>query len=251
MDHAANPLATSPTNEYPPKLQSSGTADPVEDTESSSLRFLTQAPSAPTHVNDTRRTRGPPHGRHSLPLHPTEHPKEKFPDGISVPSLEQMFKGLLQAPRPVGDAPSALDQLRNIATYSWLNLLLVLVPISWAAVSDFPLILAVSCKQAVSHCFSYSPGSTLLYTLWYYPYSHEAAPHTFLRPPSTRDFTDPCSPCPLCVALYQPQSHNCLCPLIPCHRSTGCAPRVSRRRTHHPRRTGCWRFAQCNVRKYC
>ena len=166
MDHAA---ATSSTKDYRPKPQSSGMANPAESAETGGHHLLTRAPYAPTHANGTRRMRtrpGGPPGKLSLPFHPTENPKEKLPAGFPIPPLERMLKGLLQAPRPVGDAPSVLDQLRNIATYSWLNLLLVFVPISWAAVSDFPLILAVSCRQVVSHYLSYSPGSTLLCTLW-------------------------------------------------------------------------------------
>ena len=145
MDHAAISLATSSTKDYRPKPQPSGTAGPTGSAESSSHRLLTPAPSALTHVNGTRRTQprpgGPPRGKLSLPFHPTAHPKEKLPAGFLVPPLDKMFTGLLQAPRPVGDAPSVLDQLQNIATHSWLNLFLVFIPISWGAVSDFSLIL--------------------------------------------------------------------------------------------------------------
>ena len=48
--------------------------------------------------------------------------------------LKKILNGLLQPPETVEDAPSVLIQLRTIATYSWLNLLLVFIPISWAAV---------------------------------------------------------------------------------------------------------------------
>ena len=171
MDHATMggaPLTTtSSTKDYRPKVVLEG---PAESAESSGHRFLTRTLSAPTHAirrNGTRRTQthpgGPPYGKLSLPFHPTAHPKEKLPPGFPVPSLDRMFTGLLQAPRPVGDAPSVLNQLRNIATYSWLNLLLVFLPISWAAVSDFPLIWWL--RKAGS--LSYSSRPTLLCTLWH------------------------------------------------------------------------------------
>src|SRR5258706_15579673 len=151
------PLATttSPTKDHPPKPQSSETADPAESAESSGHHFLARARSARTNAMKRKGTRqtqahpgGPPRAKDSLPFHPTAHPKEKLPDGFPIPSFERMFTGLLQAPRPVGDAPSVLRQLRNIATYSWLNLLLVFIPISWAAVSVFPPILSAACSQS-------------------------------------------------------------------------------------------------------
>ena len=162
MDHdikgGAPITTTSPTKEHPQNPQSPETAEPAESAQSSGHRFLARALSAPTNAirrNGTRRTQtlpgGRPHGKLSLPFHPTAHPKEKLPPGFPVPSLERMFTGLLQAPRPVGDAPSVLNQLRNIATYSWLNLLLVFIPISWAVVSDFPLILSAMCGQSPYH----------------------------------------------------------------------------------------------------
>jgi len=160
MDHAATggaPLTTaSPTKDHP---QSSATADPAVSAEASGHDSLARTLSAPTHLTKRKTTRrthtlpaGRPRGKVSLPFHLTEQPKEKLPDGIPIPSMERMFTGLLQAPRPVGDAPSVLGQLRNIATYSWLNLLLVFIPISWAAVSDFPLIFSAACRQ--SHILS-------------------------------------------------------------------------------------------------
>jgi len=153
MDQAAMggaPSTTSPTNDHPPNPQSSETADLAHSAESSGHPFLGRAVSAPTHATKRRITRrtqtGPPRGKVSLPFHPTAQPKEVFPDGVPIPSLERMFTGLLQAPRPVGDAPPVLRQIRNIATYTWLNLLLVFIPVSWAAVSNFPLILFVVCR---------------------------------------------------------------------------------------------------------
>ena len=132
-----------PTKDDPPNPQSSATADPARSAESSSHPFLAPAVSAPTQAMERESTRKtqtrPSHGKVPLPVHPTVHRKEKLPDGFPVPSLERMFTVLFRAPRPVGDAPPVLDQLRNAATHSWLNLLLVFIPISWAAVSDFPL----------------------------------------------------------------------------------------------------------------
>ena len=129
--------------------------DLAEAAESSGPRFVTRALSDPMYAMERN---GPPNRKLSLPFHPTAYPKEKLPAGFPVPPLENTFKGLLQAPRPVGDAPSVQDQLRNIATYSWLNVLLVFIPISWAAVSDFPLILTVSCRQAAqAHIASPTP----------------------------------------------------------------------------------------------
>ena len=163
MDHATKGGAsftttTSPTNEHPQNPQSPETVLPAESAESSGHRLLTRAVSAPTHAikrNGTRRTQtlpgGRPHGKLSLPFHPTAHPKEKLPPGFPVPSFERMFTGLLQAPRPVGDAPPVLNQLRNIAMYSWLNVLLVFIPISWAVVSDFLLIVSTACGRSPHH----------------------------------------------------------------------------------------------------
>ena len=178
MDNAAAggaPNTTaSPTKDHSHNPQSSETADLAESAESSGRAFLARVVSAPTHATkrkSTRRTHtipgGPRRGKVSLPFHPTAQPKEKLPDSIPIPSLERMFTGLLQAPRPVGDAPTILGQLRNIATYSWLNLFLVFIPISWAAVSDFPLILSAACRWSLispihmgSHPTQISPYST-------------------------------------------------------------------------------------------
>ena len=183
MGGAPLTTTTSPTKDLPQNSQSPKSADPAESAESSGHHFLARALSAPTHAmkrKGTRRTQthpgGPRRGKLSLPFHPTAHPKEKLPDGFPVPSLERMFTGLLQAPRPVGNAPSVLRQIRNIATYSWLNLLLVFIPVSWAAVSAFPLILSAACSQ------SHIPSPTtslahLLCTLWYPPHSQRAAPY--------------------------------------------------------------------------
>jgi len=141
------PSPTSPTNDQP---QSSETADLAHSAESSSRPFLVWGVSAPTHATKQKITNqtqtGPPRGKVSLPFRPTAQPKEMLPDGIPIPSFKRMFTGLLQAPRPIGDAPPVLRQLRNIATYTWLNLLLVFIPVSWAAVSNFPLILLAVCR---------------------------------------------------------------------------------------------------------
>ena len=176
MDHATKggaPPPTSPAKGYHPKPQSSGTADSAVSAESSGHRSLTRALSTPTHAikrNIPRRALTDPAGprrKLTLGFHPTLHPKEELPTGFPIPSLEKAFDRLLEAPRPVGDAPSFPNQLRNIAMYSWLNVLLVFLPISWVAVSDFPLILVVPCRQGVSHCLSYSSGPTLMCTSWY------------------------------------------------------------------------------------
>jgi hypothetical protein len=267
MDHAATggaPLTTvSPTKDHP---QSSDLADSAEP---SGHAFLARALSAPTHATkrkSTRRTHtlpgGPPHGKVSLPFHRSEQPKEKLPDGIPIPSLERMFTGLLQAPRPVGDAPPILGQLRNIATYSWLNLLLVFIPISWAAVSDFPLIFSAACMQ--SHTPSPtrrnpSPcapcGTSPIYTGSHSsPHSTRLSlNHTATSLASLRDgpFANACLPCSLCIALREPQFNTHFRLLLHRHRPTGRAPRVCHGRTRHPCRIGHRRFAQCNVRKCC
>ncbi len=154
MGGAPLTTTTSPIKDLPQNPQSPNTVDPAGSTEASGHQLLARIRSAPTRAmkrKGTRRTQthpGGPRGKLSLPFHPTEHPKEKLPDGFPIPSFERMFTGLLQAPRPVGDAPSVLRQVRNIATYSWLNLLLVFIPISWAAVSVFPLILSAACNQS-------------------------------------------------------------------------------------------------------
>ena len=137
---------TGATKAHKQDTQSSGTADLGDSAESSARPFLARAVSAPTTAKQRRTTKRTqthpgPRGKVSLPFHPTAQPKEKLPEGISIPPFERMFTGLLQAPRPVGDAPPILRQLWNIATYSWLNLLLVFIPVSWAAVSNFPLIM--------------------------------------------------------------------------------------------------------------
>jgi hypothetical protein len=175
-------VPTNPTKDHPPNPQSSETADLAESAESSGHTFLARAVSAPTHAtkrNNTRRTHThpgvPPRGKLSLPFHRTAHPKEKLPEGIPVPSLERMFTGLLQAPRPVGDAPPVLGQLRNIATYSWLNLLLVFIPISWAAVSNFSLILSAACR------WRQSPIASPLLLIGTHPAAHLVVPAPFTR----------------------------------------------------------------------
>ena len=186
MDNAAtggtSHTTASPTKDHPHNRQSSETADLAESAESSSCPLLARVMPAPTHATkrkSTRRTHtipgGTPRGKDSLPFHPTAQPKEKLPDGIPIPSLERMFTGLLQAPRPVGDAPSILGQLQNIATYSWLNLLLVFIPISWAAVSDFPLILSAACRRSLT------PSPACRSPLSYTPcgITHLVISHTF------------------------------------------------------------------------
>ena len=166
MDHVAPggvpSSTTSPTKTHPQKTLSSDATDLGNSAESSNYPLLARAVSTPattTKRNITRRTKTHPEPREkgSLPFHPTAQPKEKLPQGISVPSLNRMFTGLLQAPRPVGDAPPVLVQIRNVVTYSWLNLLLVLIPVSWAAVSEFPADLPC-CVQvaAISHHLPYS-----------------------------------------------------------------------------------------------
>lgn len=150
MDHAIEETAAaaSRTREYLPNPEASNAADPMSSVEAGSHKFLARAVSAPataTKRKITGRTQTHPgsRGKGSLPYHPTAHSKEKLPEGISVPSLERMFAGLLRPPKPVGDAPSVLRQLRNIATYSWLNVLVVFIPVSWAAVSNFSPIMSV------------------------------------------------------------------------------------------------------------
>ena len=168
MDHTT---IGNPTNGNSQNPQSSETAELAESSGRPFLAARAMSAPAPAHETkweSTRKTKThPPLGKASLPFHPTAHPKERLPNGFPRPSVERMFTGLLQPPRPVADAPSILGQLRNIVTYSWLNLLLVFLPISWAAVSGFPLVLAVGRKQAVSHCLSYSSEPTLMCTLWY------------------------------------------------------------------------------------
>ena len=218
MDHTTQggaPLTTTSPTQNP---QSPETTVPPESVESSGRRFLARALSAPTNAirrNGARRTQthpgGPPYGKLSLPFHPTAHPKEKLPPGFPVPSFERMFTGLLEAPRPVGDAPSVLNQLRNIATYSWLNLLLVFIPISWAVVSDFPLILSAACGPSPQH-LSYSLGLTLSPSPLV-PRSHGAAPYSnkpFITPRLSEQPQPPlwphCDPHPLltfaCLVSY-------------------------------------------------
>ena len=146
MDHVPTeevPSFTTSPKTHPQKTLSSDATHLENSVESNNEPLLTRAVSTPattTKRNLTRRakTHPRPHERGSLPFHPTAQPKEKLPEVISVPSLNRMFTGLLQAPRPVGNAPTVLVQLRNVATYSWLNLLLLLIPVSWAAVSEFP-----------------------------------------------------------------------------------------------------------------
>ena len=263
----------SPTNDHSHKPQSSETADLAESAESSGHAFLARVVSAPTNATkrkNTRRTHtipgGTPRGKVSLPFHPTAQPKEKLPDGIPIPSLERMFTGLLQAPRPVGDAPSILGQLRNIAMYSWLNLLLVFIPISWAAVSDFPLILLVACRQP------HIPSPTRRDPPSYVPCgigpihtgSHPTQIGRYSTPPlsdhtatslaslcNDGPFANSCFPCFLRLALRQPQFNTHFYLLFYRHRPTGRAPRVCHGRTRHPCGFGHRRFAQCNVRKCC
>ena len=160
-----------PTEDNSPNPQSSETADPAELAGPSGLASLNRVVSAPTHEVNQESTRKmqthPPRGKVPSPVHQTAHPKERPPGGPPVTLMGSVFTVLFVAHRPVEAVPSVLKQLRNIATYSWLNVLLIFIPISWAAVSDFPLILSVACSQAASHCLSYSSELTLLCTLWY------------------------------------------------------------------------------------
>lgn len=144
VDHAMGGTASaaSPNVQHLPNPQPSDTADPMSSVEATSHAILARTVSAPataTKRRNTERTQADPapRGKGRLPYHPTAQPKEKLPEGNPVPSFEKMFKGLLQPTRPVGDAPSVPRQLRNIATYSWLNVLLLFVPVSWAVVSKF------------------------------------------------------------------------------------------------------------------
>lgn len=140
--------AASPNVQHLPNPQPSDTADPMSSVEATSHTILGRTVSAPataTKRRNTERTQADPapRGKGRLPYHPTAQSKEKLPEGNPLPSFEKMFTGLLQPPRPVGDAPSVLRQLRNIATHSWLNLLLLFVPVSWAVVSNFFPVLSV------------------------------------------------------------------------------------------------------------
>jgi len=174
----------------------SETADLMESAGLGARPFLLRDGSAPTTATQrktTKRTQTHPGpcGKVSLPFHLTAQPKEKLPERIPIPPLERMFTGLLLAPRPVGDAPPILGQLRNIATYSWLNLLLVFIPASWAAVSNFPLIMPAS-SSLRADCTSlrspsYSSRPILICTLWYQARSHGAAsqPKGFLSAPAS------------------------------------------------------------------
>ena len=153
MDHdptdGVPAVATSPAQPNPQKTLSSDVTYIGKSVESSNQPLLSRAVSTPvttTKQGLSRRTKTHPEPREkgSLPFHPTAHPKEKLPEVISIPSLNRMFTGLLQAPRPVADAPPVLAQIRNVATYSWLNLLLLFIPVAWAAVSEFPADLIVN-----------------------------------------------------------------------------------------------------------
>ena len=206
MDHVAigggptTTTTTSPTNDHSPNPQSPETAIPVDSAqaESNDHSLLARVVSAPTLVMKRRNTRraqthpGGPRTKGYLPFHPTAHPKEKLPEGISIPPIQRMFTGLLEAPRPVGDAPSIRGQLWNIVTYSWLNLLLLFIPISWAAVSNFWSDLAYDLLAA---CSRSSLTPSILLTETHHPVHlvvpapfHEATfssapppPHSLLR----------------------------------------------------------------------
>ena len=147
-----------PAEDNSPIPQSSETTDLAKFAGPSGTS-LNRVVSAPTHEINQEGTR----------KNPTEPLKEKPPDGPPGTLRGSMFAVLFVAHphRSVEAVPSVLDQLRNIATHSWLNLLLVFIPISWAAVSDFPLIFSVACTQADSHSPSYSSGPTFLRTLRY------------------------------------------------------------------------------------
>ena len=150
MDHDAPGRVpsntTSPAKPNPQKTLSSDARDLGKSVESSNHPSPARAVSTPvatTKLNLTRRTETHPgsRGQGSLPFHPAAQPKEKRPEDISPPSLNG---SLPQAHRTVADAPPVLAQIRNIFTYSWLNLLLLFIPVSWAAVSEFPADLIVN-----------------------------------------------------------------------------------------------------------
>lgn len=155
MDHDATDgvpsVTTSPAKPNPQETLSSDVTYMGKSVESSNQPLISRAVSNPvttTKQNLARRrtkTHPGPREKGSLPFHHTSQPKEKLPEVISIPSLNRMFTGLLQAPRPVADAPPVLEQIRNIVTYSWLNLLLLFIPVSWAAVSEFPVDLIANC----------------------------------------------------------------------------------------------------------
>ena len=121
------------------KSPNSQTADPAESAEQSGHASLTRVVFVPAHETS------PPRGQVPSPVDPPAHPEENLPDDsrvtLSVAMLTVLF--VAHPHRSVEAVPSVLEQLRNIATYSWLNVLLVFIPISWATVSDFPLNLLV------------------------------------------------------------------------------------------------------------
>ncbi|KAG8929488.1 hypothetical protein FRC01_004261, partial [Tulasnella sp. 417] len=71
---------------------------------------------------------GPPRRAQSLPAN---HPPNSA--GAPVhPTIGQTFNKLLEPERKLAPPPTLRVSLYNIATYSWLNLMLLFVPVSWA-----------------------------------------------------------------------------------------------------------------------
>jgi hypothetical protein len=275
MDHSkdAATITTSPSTDHPPHSETVGLMGSADSSAPPPLPRIASAPMLPRKRKSTKQ-RAHTHpgetffGKVALPFHPTAQPKEKLP-GAVVPPLEGLFKGLLDAPRRVGDAPSVLQQLWNVTTYSWLNLLLLFIPISWAVVSAFPLILPGTALRraggAVSTACPTHQEPTLLHTLGTslvhagpLPPSRVAFSRleTTTQPPlwphcSTDSLLTRASIISYVIALRPPKFDHRLRLLLYRHHSTGCAPRICNGRNCNPRGTRDRRFAQRDIRKCC
>lgn len=69
----------------------------------------------------------------SLPSHPAMTAPPPI-QGLQ-PSMVQTLNKLLEPERKLAPPPNLRVSLYNIATYSWINVMLVFVPIAWGAVS--------------------------------------------------------------------------------------------------------------------
>lgn len=112
-----------------------------DDEEEIDLGVPTTAGRAIERGRPRRRNRRNPGGRapmgirraQSLPSHPAMTAPQPI-QGLQ-PSMVQTLNKLLEPERKLAPPPNLRVSLYNIATYSWINIMLVFVPIAWGAVS--------------------------------------------------------------------------------------------------------------------